>query len=290
MLEKSQTKIKMMKNTLIIILFLSNLCFAQSHRFIYEYKFVSDSTKRDSIIVENTRLEIFNDHSEFLSDVTAKKDSAIATAAERKESPANINLEDGKYRNKTYKSKNLVYTIDYIGIQPFKVIRNPKLKWSLSHEKRIIEGYNCQKATVNFGNRQWEAWFSEEIPVPEGPYLFNGLPGLIVKIGDTSNQHSFLLVANYKTTSSKTNMTNKPYLVPTEISEILFNKKWNEFRKNPIGGTEQFMILNPGLLSGERFDKNGNKLDFRQGLREEKKYTEKLIKKNNNFLDLQLYK
>lgn len=72
----------MRKNILITILFLSNLCFAQSHRFIYEYKFVPDSTKRDIIIVENTRLEIFKGHSGFLSDVTAKKDSAIATAGE----------------------------------------------------------------------------------------------------------------------------------------------------------------------------------------------------------------
>ena len=279
-----------MKYILVFILFLSNICFAQTHRFIYEYKFVADSTKSDSIIVENTRLEIFKDHSEFLSDVNAKKDSAIATAKERKESEANIQFADGRYIGKTYKSKNLVYTIDYIGIQPFKVVRNAKLKWSLSNEERIIEGYKCQKATINFGNRQWEAWFTEDIPIQEGPYLFSGLPGLIVKICDTTNQHSFLLVANYKTTSTKTNITNKPYLVPTQISEILFNKKWNEFRKNPIGGTEQFMILNPGLLSGESFDKNGNKLDFRQGLREEKKYTEKWIKNNNNFLDLKLYK
>ena len=279
-----------MKNILLSILFLSNLCFAQTHRFIYEYKFVPDSTKSDSIIVENTRLEIFKDHSEFLSDVTAKKDSAVAIARERNESQANIQLADGIYRDKTYKSKNLVYTIEYVGIQPFKVLRNSKLKWSLSNEKRIIEGYNCQKAILNFGNRQWAAWFTQEIPIHEGPYIFSSLPGLIVKISDTQNQHSFLLVANYKTANTKTNITDEPFLVSNKISESLFNKKWNEFRKSPIGGTEQFMILNPGLLNGESFDKDGNKVDFTQGLREEKKYMEKWIKKNNNFLDLELYK
>lgn len=276
---------------LITMLFLvfSAFFYSQTRMYIYEYKFVPDSTKKDSIVVENTRLEIFKDHSEFLSDLTAKKDSAIATANERNESQANIQLADGKYRDKTYKSKNQVYTIDYIGIQPFKVIRKLKLKWSLSTEKRIIEGYNCQKATVNFGNRQWEAWFTQEIPVQEGPYIFGSLPGLIVKISDIENQHSFLLVANYKTKNTKTNITNKPFLVPTQITETLFNKKWNEFRKSPIGGTQQFMILNPGLLSGESYDKDGNKLDFTQGLREETKYMEKWIKQNNNFLDLELY-
>lgn len=50
---------------------------AQNHRFIYEYKYVPDSIKVDSVLTENMRLTIFKDHSEFLSEMRAKRDSAI---------------------------------------------------------------------------------------------------------------------------------------------------------------------------------------------------------------------
>ncbi|OMP13988.1 GLPGLI family protein [Corchorus olitorius] len=213
---------------------------ALSHRFIYSYSFAPDSAKTDSMITEYTRLDVFQDHSEFLSDVGAKKDSAISSAVRNRQSQADIKLPDGKYANKTFKSKELIYTIEYIGIQPFKVIRDQKLNWKLSDEKKKIRGYNCQKAFLNYGGRKWEAWFTADIPFQDGPYVFNGLPGLIVQMRDAENQHSFLLVENFKVPDVKTNLINKPYFVPVEVSEAQFNKKWNEYRKNPVGATEQF--------------------------------------------------
>lgn len=279
-----------MQKLFFVFLLLPLCILAQTHRFIYTYKFVPDSTKTDSIITENTRLEIYKDHSEFLSDITAKKDSATASAIEKNQSQASVTLPDGEYKNKVYKSKKHIYTIEYIGIQPFKVIRKINLSWKLSNETKKIQGYNCQKATVDFGNRKWEAWFTSEIPIQEGPYIFDNLPGLIIQMNDLDNQHSFLLVENYKTSNSKTNLFNRPYFIPIELKELQFNRKWNEFRKRPIGGTEQFMLMNPGLLSGKRFDANGNEVDMRQQMREEAKYTEKQMRRNNNFIDLKLYK
>lgn len=276
---------------LIIILFfsLSNIK-AQSHRFIYEYKFVPDSTKTDSILTENTRLEIFKDHSEFLSNLTAKRDSAIASTIEKNQSQTNVNLREGIFKNKIYKSKKLNYSLEFIGIQPFKVIQNEKLTWKLLNETKKIQGYTCQKAILNYGKRKWEAWFTQEIPIQDGPHIFENLPGLIIQINDTRKQHSFLLIANYKTLNMQTNMIEKRFFSAIKINRDQFNKKWNTFTKNPIGGTEQFMIMNPGLLSGESFDANGNKIDMTQTKRDEQNYAEKMLKQNNNYLDLELYK
>ncbi|QOW09847.1 GLPGLI family protein [Kaistella flava (ex Peng et al. 2021)] len=277
-----------MKNILLFILFLSNFCFAQSHRFIYEYKFVADSTKSDSIIVENTRLEIFKDHSEFVSDLNAIRDSLSAT---RK----NIGDEDGafpigNYKNIVYKSKELNYSLEFVGIQPFKVLQNEKLNWELLKETKNIQGYHCQKAIINFGKRNWIAWFTQEIPLQEGPSVFGNLPGLIIQINDEKNQHSFSLIANYKTANVKTNIIERPYLLSATITRSQFNKKWNIYRNNPIGGTEQFMIMNPGLLSGKSFDAHGNEMDLTQAKREELNYAKRLIGDVNNYLDLELYK
>ena len=51
-------------------------------------------------------------------------------------------------------------------------------------------GYQCHKATANWRGRDWTAWYSD-IPEDAGPWKFQGLPGLILKIEDSSGQHYF---------------------------------------------------------------------------------------------------
>ena len=67
--------------------------------------------------------------------------------------------------------------------------------WKITQDTATISGYHCQKATTHFAGRDYEAWFSFEVPVDDGPYKFNGLPGLIVKIGDTHQQYVFSLIS-----------------------------------------------------------------------------------------------
>lgn len=50
--------------------------------------------------------------------------------------------------------------------------------WELSNEEQIIAGYSCKKAVSGVTT----AWYCEGIPVNDGPYIFWGLPGLILKI------------------------------------------------------------------------------------------------------------
>ncbi len=66
--------------------------------------------------------------------------------------------------------------------------------WKLCGDTATIKGYKVQKATTDFGGRSWVAWFSPEIPYSNGPYKFNGLPGLILNIHDTRNHYVFELL------------------------------------------------------------------------------------------------
>ncbi len=66
--------------------------------------------------------------------------------------------------------------------------------WQICGDTATISGYKAQKATCNFGGRSWIAWFSPEIPYNDGPYKFNGLPGLVVKVHDTRNHYVFELL------------------------------------------------------------------------------------------------
>jgi len=64
----------------------------------------------------------------------------------------------------------------------------PVFDWEIGDEKQTILSYSCQKATISFRGRDFIAWFTSDIPVPNGPWKFGGLPGLILKISDSKNQ------------------------------------------------------------------------------------------------------
>lgn len=68
------------------------------------------------------------------------------------------------------------------------------LKWKIGTEKKKIKGYDCRKATTTLGERYWEAWFTEDIPIPDGPYKFGGLPGLILEVSSIDKDYFFTMV------------------------------------------------------------------------------------------------
>ena len=68
-------------------------------------------------------------------------------------------------------------------------------QWTIDSEKKIINDYPCQKATTRFSGRDYTAWFTGEIPISDGPYKFNGLPGLIIELYDTDDHYHYLLTS-----------------------------------------------------------------------------------------------
>lgn len=55
--------------------------------------------------------------------------------------------------------------------------------WKLTGEYREIAGYNCRRATtILYDSVYVIAFFTEFIPVPGGPDLFAGLPGMILGV------------------------------------------------------------------------------------------------------------
>lgn len=54
--------------------------------------------------------------------------------------------------------------------------------WTISDEKKSINGKECQKAVTSTGRYSVTAWFSIEDAIPFGPLGYFGLPGLIVEL------------------------------------------------------------------------------------------------------------
>lgn len=56
------------------------------------------------------------------------------------------------------------------------------MSWQLVGKERTYLGYRVMKATAVVDSAVVEAWFTPEIPVPVGPGLYGGLPGLILMV------------------------------------------------------------------------------------------------------------
>lgn len=71
----------------------------------------------------------------------------------------------------------------------------PKFEWIIGSQQREIFGYQCFSAHAWFRGRSWTAWFCPEIPVDTGPWKFNGLPGVILAVTDSSSHYDWECVA-----------------------------------------------------------------------------------------------
>lgn len=70
-----------------------------------------------------------------------------------------------------------------------------KPTWTIHQDTIRLQGYLCHKATAKIGGRNYTAWFSGEIPFPEGPWKLKGLPGLVFKAEDEYGDYQFTCTA-----------------------------------------------------------------------------------------------
>ena len=63
-----------------------------------------------------------------------------------------------------------------------KYTDTPTFSWTLTGEKKVISGYEAQRATWQFRGRSYEAWFTPSIPISAGLNFFGGLFGLILEL------------------------------------------------------------------------------------------------------------
>lgn len=113
----------------------------------------------------------------------------------------------------------------------------PNFNWKIVDSVKTINGYNCYKAlSENFRGRSYTAWFTYEIPVPFGPYKFNGLPGLILEIYDdlklvhiTAGEDELVLKndENYKISAPSETQS----MSPLEYMEIKFQWYLNKIEE-----------------------------------------------------------
>ncbi len=269
-----------MKHILLFIFFINSFAAAQSHRFIYEYSYKPDSLKQDSIVKKLMRLNITKDFSEFLPEKKAKSDSIIMKNLELKKT-FDIEFSANDISTDSYTDLHSAETKVFaeIGIQQVAVKINELPQWNLQKETKKISSYNCQKATTFYKGRLWNAWFTNELPFQDGPYIFKGLPGLIVELEDQTKSHHFILKGNHNSTNNKINRFTMGKIV--DLDESRFTKEWKKFKENPVPVMTQ--MQNRGIIfSGDVNLTSSNKAEIER--------IKKEIHSVNNAMLLQLYR
>lgn len=276
---------------LIILLFTANL-FAQNQRFIYEYKFIQDSTNRQDVKSELLVLDLNKSGSKFYSYEKYRADSVMYAELKKQVAvQANNILVNNTYKGnirylveKSYPDfKTFIY--NYIAGDDYKISDDRKMNWKILPATETIGTFKTQKAETEMYGRKWTAWFTTDVPVQDGPYKFHGLPGLIVKIQDKTESHIFELKGVRKDVAP-TDTTHKRTEKPVEITQAQYKKLFWENRKDPAKSLRLMINENPTF----KVMKNGVEVSGEQMIREREKTAKENQKKFNNALELDLLK
>ena len=122
-----------------------------------------------------------------------------------------------------------------------------EFNWTIQPDRAVIAGFKCEKATMVFSGRKYEAWFTKDIPVSDGPHKFTGLPGLIVKIQDTGKNYVFELTKVVKPTALL--IINPPAEANcVRTTKLQLRQGQRDYRQN---GTKQMLSSGAIVIQGK---------------------------------------
>ena len=173
------------------------------YRVFYSLSFVKDTTQVELKTEGQSLLMIGSKYSAFLDYNNLRKDSLYNALAQQEGinsmTVISKTISIGRQIKfkpiviKNYPQKGectfqeMITSKDYYQY----VDKNIKLDWALSSEEKELQGYVCKKATCSYRGRDYTAWYCPDIPINDGPYVFNGLPGLILEIYDNQEHYKF---------------------------------------------------------------------------------------------------
>lgn len=170
----------------------------ETMEFVYDYSWCNDTTGvlEDNFTTDRMLLQMGADGlSKFSSYKNLTVDSLLLNISQEQVADA---AKEGKLANgesmtifKNYPAGRLTHT-EKVCTDWFRYEEDmPQLEWELTDSTAYVLGYECRAAVCSFRGREWMAFYTEDIPLMEGPWKLHGLPGLIMKANDTAGHYSF---------------------------------------------------------------------------------------------------
>ena len=234
-----------MKNILnfLILLCASNFFSSQNKiinanmQVIYSMDFKADST------ISNTSNDILalyigDKISVFQNEKKYKIDSLIASQLYFQNTSSKPLFKVNHVIYKDHRKSEMTYSEIIENVNLGYNEKLPPMDWKLISEKKKILDYECSKAETFFGGRKFIAWYTNQIPINEGPYKFSGLPGLILEVSDDKNNFHYQLLAIIKKEQNilyknDVHLTEKKKLIETKMNLIKKITK-SDVKVNPL--------------------------------------------------------
>lgn len=215
----------------------------------YQFKFFKDGklsqNPREGLCV----LQIGENYSKFSDTKTLQKDSIF-------EKHSHLGSVGAKEMNqlfmynplwnmeslKSLADQKVTYQKRYKTKYEYEEIQ-PEMKWQLQDGSKKILDYSCKRATVKYRGREFTAWYTSEVPVNNGPYIFEGLPGLILEIEDSKNKYHFTAVG----------IDKKPMDIYLRNDKEILRISRAKFRE-----VEKTYHDNPGAFHGKALNEDGS--------------------------------
>lgn len=228
------------------------------YRVFYKMQYVPDTTlverKREgqTLLLVGKRYQGFLDYNAHQKDsifnVRTKEGSGVAAMGEaialgRREVFGPYLIKDYPEKGSTLFQDNVMSRSRHRYID-----KHGDIAWELYDESREIHGYKALKATCSYRGRSYTAWYSPDIPISSGPYVFGGLPGLILQIEDSRGHYSFTLSGFHKVD------TYDPIYVEAKSVVETSREKVRQMKQNLADNPE---LVLKGLNGGANIKMNG---------------------------------
>lgn len=175
------------------------------YRITYKTQFVSDTTDLDSAgnydyDNDEMALDIGEHVSKFYSMLEVRFNKWVADAIKRGGEPDPNNPQPPgpsiswiSFYNYP-EGKNTTLWSEMNSLSRIEEPVEPVV-WQLRADTCTLLGYHCSMAEAEYKGRRWCVWYTEDIPISQGPWQLGGLPGLILKASDSRRQWIFTATA-----------------------------------------------------------------------------------------------
>lgn len=167
----------------------------------YELKFMPDTLERDKfktqtmVLRMNTKgISVYQEYGKFRSDsVTAARtrNGKIKLSDSNEAIKYQTKARDNITIAKSWPEKHKILVRELIGLDGTFYYTEDKTDfgWEVDFtQTKEIGGYTCHSAKGSYAGRDYQAWFTPEIPISDGPWLFCGLPGLILEVSSLDKE------------------------------------------------------------------------------------------------------
>lgn len=228
----------------------------------YETKMISDSLNREKINIYASTLLCNNMESVYFS--REAKAFYNGTSKETISTSAGAIPKYPKSVGSVYKTnENLLVSLP-VGKYIF-TYEEPKLQWEILKDTKDIKGFKTllAKTTTDTGDIYF-AWFTNDITIPDGPFRFKGLSGLVLEVYNKNKT-----IEIYATDIKKSDELIEPLNYGNDV-KTKSKQQFLEARTN--------YMENPSMYNGNLkvVDSNGN---------DRTKIMSDRLKKMNTFLD-----